>query len=317
MPTPSDNPLQQRLALTIGAFDGVHLGHQALIKRARGVVLDEGHVEVLTFDPAPAIVLAGGGVHAGDQGVLMSLETRRSQLLLAGADEVTVIEVDRELLSLSPEAFIDNWLRPRAPQVVVEGTDFRFGKGRSGGVDLIQSTLGCSIETVDEMHVVLGDGTQVPARSGMVRWLLRAGRVQDAALLLGRPWQLEGTVVEGAKRGRTIGVPTANLDTANRLVPMDGVYRGVAHLPEGSSRAAAVSVGTNATFGPGARTIEVHMLDFDGQIGHYGWPLRVELTGWIRDQVTCSDVESLMQLIRRDLDQVRALHESRDYPVGP
>jgi riboflavin kinase/FMN adenylyltransferase len=311
------SPYSGQTALTIGAFDGVHRGHQALIQACRDAVGEAGRVQVLTFDPSPGQVLSPskGRLHT-----LTSVPMRRALLQAAGADEVTVIPVDIAFLKVEPEAFIDTWVRPHNAAYIVEGPDFRFGRSRRGDLAMLGAlglTQGGVINVLEEQCATLSDGTQVPIRSGTIRWLLEAGRVDQAANLLGRPYALHGPVVRGAQRGRTIGVPTANVDTGALLVPMDGVYAGIGHLPNGSTVPAAISIGSNLTFGEGPRSVEAHLLDFDGAIGDYDWTLSIDLISWVRDQVMCSGIDELKACIARDLDIVRAAVAAHDYAVAP
>ena len=309
-----------QIALTIGMFDGVHRGHQALIQAARLAVGRKGTVVAITFDPNPAEVLRtpdDGDVPAQR---LTSVQRREKLLLAAGADQVQVIAVDRAFLDQSAEAFLQAHVLPHRPTVLVEGDDFRFGKGRSGDLDLLRAlegTHGWSVEVVDECMATLGDGVQVPVRSSMVRWLLLAGRVREAGTLLGRAFVLDGAVCKGAQRGRLLGVPTANVSTGDLLVPMDGVYAGVGVLPDGQRVPAAISIGTNPTFGDEHRSVEAHLLDFNGAIGDYGWTLELELHRWLRDQVACSDTDALLALIHRDIEAVRAACSLSDYAFAP
>ncbi len=304
-------------ALTIGAFDGVHRGHQALIQACRRAVGPSGRVEVLTFDPPPSRILHGPNV---EPNALASVLSRQALLKAAGADAVTIIPVDGEFLRLEPEAFIEAWVAPRGASCIVEGPDFRFGRRRRGDLAMLGALgviSGGITQVLEEQHAALSDGTLVPLRSGMIRWLLGAGRVQEAASLLGRGYAIEGPVVMGEQRGRTIGVPTANMETGAMLVPMDGVYAGIGCLPDGTRVPAAVSIGSNRTFGDGPRTVETHLLGFEGTIGDYGWTLSIEFIGWIRDQVTCDGLAALKALIERDLDIVRAAAAAQDYAVAP
>ena len=297
-------------------FDGVHLGHQVLVRAARQAI-GEGCVEILTFDQAPSAVL---GSSKQDQGRLMTAAYRRACLHSVGADVVQDMPVNAALLALSPEAFIDEWVVPRRPSVLVEGEDFRFGRGRAGDVALLEKLgdkHGWRVHVVPSQVSTLADGVQVEVRSGSIRWLLAAGRVAEAASLLSRPYRLQGCVVSGARRGRTLGVPTANLNVDDAVVPMHGVYAAVGRTPDGLVYPAAVSIGTNATFGPGETTIEAHLLDFDGPLGDYGWVLELDLVRWIRDQVTCADVEALKTLIERDVACTRAAVALGDYAFAP
>ena len=182
---------------------------------------------------------------------------------------------------------------------------------------MLERVCSCPVVVVDEVMASLADGQQVPVRSGRVRWLLQAGRVREAGALLGRAPMLDGQVVQGAQRGRDLGWPTANLDCSGLLVPMDGVYAGVGVTPDGRRYRAGVSIGTNPTFGEGGRTVEAHLLDFDGPVGMYDWPLQLELHAFVREQITCSDVDELCALISRDLRAVRATVSAGDYAFAP
>lgn len=307
-------------ALTIGMFDGVHRGHQALVEAARRAVGPEGTVVAMTFDPNPADVL-----RKPDSGDLLaqqltSVQRREALLLAAGADQVQVIAVDRAFLDQSAEDFLQTHVLPHRPTVLVEGDDFRFGRRRLGDLELLRAagdTHGWSVNVVDECMATLGDGTHVPVRSSMVRWLLLAGRVREAGTLLGRAFVLDGPVCKGAQRGRLLGVPTANVATGDLLVPLDGVYAGVGVLPDGHRVPAAISIGTNPTFGDEHRSVEAHLLDFDGAIDDYGWTLELELHRWLRDQVACSDTDALLALIHRDIEAVRAACSLADYAFAP
>lgn len=307
-------------ALTIGMFDGVHRGHQALVEAARRAVGPEGTVVAMTFDPNPADVL-----RKPDSGDLLakqltSGQRREALLLAAGVDQVQVIAVDRAFLDQSAEDFLQTHVLPHRPTVLVEGDDFRFGRRRLGDLELLRAagdTHGWSVNVVDECMATLGDGTHVPVRSSMVRWLLLAGRVREAGTLLGRAFVLDGAVCKGAQRGRLLGVPTANVATGDLLVPLDGVYAGVGVLPDGQRVPVAISIGTNPTFGDEHRSVEAHLLDFDGAIDDYGWTLELELHRWLRDQVACSDTDALLALIHRDIEAVRAACSLADYAFAP
>jgi len=292
-------------AITIGNFDGVHLGHRALVASARAAVGADGSVTVVTFDPPPAVVLG-----RADRPERLALLDRRVSLLRdAGADNVVVCRVDRALLAQSAEAFLDSTVMPLQPTVVVEGPDFHFGRGRSGDNDTLAAygrRHGFDVQVVEPVVEVLSDLRRVPVRSSVIRWLLERGRVSEAERLLGRPWLIEGAVVPGDRRGRDIGCPTANLDHGELVLPADGVYAGRARCEAGVF-AAAVSIGRKPTFDLTPRVLEAHLLDWDGPVDAYGWHLEIEFMGWIRDQVKYGDVRSLMDQITRDLDATRSL----------
>ncbi|MDE0889406.1 MAG: riboflavin biosynthesis protein RibF [Phycisphaerales bacterium] len=295
------------LGLTIGNFDGVHLGHRRLLDAGRSVLGDTGRLVAVTFDPSPAVVLG----KAADP-PLVSLQRRRRLLRRAGADEVLVLETDRRLLSLDPDAFLDHLdaALGSSPDWVIEGPDFRFGRRREGTVETLQELgriRGFKVRVEEELSIPLQDGQVMPARSSAVRQLLKLGRVEDASRLLGAPHVLHGRVVQGDQRGRTIGIPTANLDLEGTFLPGDGVFAGVAVLPDGSRRAAAVSIGTKPTFEETPRVAEVHVLDWEGKLDDYGWRLDAELHRRLRGQYRYDDLSSLQAQIDRDLADVRAV----------
>ncbi|MEE2680798.1 MAG: bifunctional riboflavin kinase/FMN adenylyltransferase [Planctomycetota bacterium] len=295
-------------SLTIGNFDGVHLGHRSLVERARARASD-GRVLAVTFEPHPAAVLEARRAPRR----LTPAPLRRALLESLGVDEVIELEPTAELLALDGADFIE-FLRGRhAFDTVVEGADFRFGRGRSCGIDELESIgdrLGFGVEVVDDVSVTLEDRTILDVRSTAIRWLLTQGRVVDAAIALGRAHQLQSTVVKGDQRGRDLGFPTANLEPNDTLLPADGVYAGIATLPDGARVPAAISVGTKPTFGPNQRVCEAHLIDHDAPLDEYGWPLQLEFTRYLHQQFAYAGVEPLIDRIRRDCDDAR-LHAPR------
>lgn len=290
-------------ALTIGHFDGVHLGHRALVRAAREAAGPQGKVIVLAFDPHPLSVL-----RPADAPVRLSrFERRREWLLEAGADEVERLSPTRELLAQTSESFLAGLVGRHRPAAIVEGPDFHFGRDRSGSVQTIRdlaATHGYRAIVVDQVERALADHTIVPVRSSLVRWLVAAGRVRDAALLLGRPYELQGPVVGGEGRGgRDLGVPTANLDHDDLLLPADGIYAGRARAPDGTVYAAAISVGTKPTFGRHPRLCEAHLIGYGGVPGHYGWTLTLEFHEWLRDQIRYTGPGPLIEQLQRDIER--------------
>lgn len=301
-------------ALTIGTFDGVHRGHAALVRAARTAVGPEGRVVVLVLDPHPQSVLRPGTEPAR----LSTAAQRRSRLLEVGADEVEVIPPTAELLGQSPEAFIKGLFARRPFHVIVEGPDFRFGAARAGDNQLLAAlgrAMGFDSLVVPPVEAVLEDHSIVPARSTVARWLIRHGRVADAAVLLDRPYEVDGVVVRGDRRGRTIGYPTANIDTPC-LLPADGVYGGWATLEDGRRLRAAISVGTKPTFDGAERALEAYfMLPGERETGwrplaglaEYGWRVRLSFVAFIRDQVKFAGLEPLLQQMDRDCERIGAV----------
>lgn len=297
--------MSRHLAVTIGSFDGVHLGHQALLRAARRKVGPEGRVVALTFDPHPATVLVPGMVVER-----LSDFPRRSRWLAdAGADEVVQLRPTPEFLAQSPSQFANDLVNRFHPAAIVEGTGFRFGKGRAGSLETLRElgrSLGFEVIEVPAVETVLTDHTIVPVSSTLTRWMLRHGRVRDAAKLLGRPYAVAGPVVQGEQRGRDIGIPTANIDVGELMLPADGVYVGEAMLEDGRVFRAAISVGTNPTFSSDSiRTCEAHLLDFDGPVGEYGWRLELFFHDWLRDQVAFANLSLLVEQIHRDIERAR------------
>ncbi|MBL0921340.1 MAG: bifunctional riboflavin kinase/FMN adenylyltransferase [Phycisphaerales bacterium] len=304
-----------RTALTIGNFDGVHIGHRALLSRARAIAGAGGRVAALVFFPHPLSALDPSRAPA----LLTTLEERTALLRGAGADEVVHLPPTPETLEQSPEAFVRAVCGRYAPAAIVEGADFRFGKGRSGDMALLAELgreLGFEAVAVPEQAFTLHDLSAAPASSTLVRWLLDHGRVRDASAALGRPYAMVGTVVRGDQRGRLLNMRTANLDSPV-LAPGDGVYAGVAQLPDGSRWPAAVSVGTNPTFNGRTRRAEAHVIGWTGPpdpADEYGWPIRVEFHAWLRGQIRFDGVEPL---VRQMQDDLRRALEVLSLPPAP
>jgi riboflavin kinase/FMN adenylyltransferase len=270
-----------RRAAAIGTFDGVHRGHRRVIEAAAAAGL---RTVVVTFDPHPRIVF-GTPVE-----LLVPLERRIELLHEAGADDVLVLRFDERLAALEPEQFAESALRVAGIEVVAAGDGFRFGRGRSGDLALLER-LGFDVRRVPLVESV---------SSSHIRKLLTAGDVRAAAALLGRPPEVEGTVVHGDHRGRLLGFPTANLQTPpGVLVPKLGIYAGatLAHK-------SAISIGTNPTYGGTERRAEAHLLDFDGDL--YGRRLVVELWARLRDEAAFRSEAELVDAIAADCADARA-----------
>jgi len=276
---PAELPATER-AVAIGTFDGVHRGHLAVIDAARKAGL---RTSVVTFDPHPRSVL-GGGVE-----LLATLKRRLELLDDAGVEDVLVLRFDEGLAALPADEFAERMLRGIGAEVVAAGETFRFGRGREGDLELLER-LGFDVRRVPLVENV---------SSTRVRELVHAGEIERAARLLGRPPEVEGTVVRGDGRGRELGFPTANLDVPEGLlVPPDGVYAGWA-----LDRRAAVSIGTNPHFDGVERRVEAHLLDFDGDL--YGRRLVVQLWIPIREQRRFESLEELVAAIGDDVERTR------------
>ncbi len=277
--SPADLSADAR-AVAIGTFDGVHLGHKRVIDAA----LAAGPMPtVVTFDPHPRIAL-------GNQVELLTTLERRLELFEAlGIADTLVLEFTPDTARLEPEEFVDSVLRPIGTQVLVAGENFRFGRARSGDLDLL-AMLGFDVRPVPLVEHV---------SSTQLRHLLRAGEIERAATLFGRPPELDGTVVTGDARGGTLGFPTANLSVDPQLlVPAYGIYAGAV----GKTRA-AISIGTNPHYGGDERRIEVFLLDFEGDL--YGRRLVVELWKRLRDERAFESEQDLIDQIALDVDETR------------
>lgn len=273
--------MREPRAVAIGTFDGVHRGHLSVI----GSAVDSGLAPtVITFEPHPRVVL-------GNRVELISTLERRLELLAAAGVETTLVaSFTPELMRLRPEEFAQSYLAAIGAEAVVAGDDFRFGVRRSGDLELL-ARLGYQVLPVPEVASV---------SSTEIRRAVRDGDVATAARMLGRPHELDGTVVAGDQRGGELGYPTANIaQDPNLLYPGDGVYAGLTreHL-------AAVSIGTNPHYGGTERRIEPFLLDYSGDL--YGERLVVELWERLRDQSVFDSEQALVDQIARDVEATRS-----------
>jgi riboflavin kinase / FMN adenylyltransferase len=287
--------------VTIGNFDGVHRGHQVLLRRAVHAAHDAGvRAVAVTFHPHPAAVLRPGS----EPPALQPLDERIAGLAEAGVDLVLVLAFTAELAALSAEAFVSRVLvdRLRATRVIV-GTNFRFGHRAAGDVVTLVELGGPAGFTTEAVTLLEEEGAAIS--SSTIRGQLAAGEVDWVAGALGRPFTLTGEVVAGDGRGRTIGVPTANLAVPGGLqLPADGVYAGWAEA--GLLRAPAITnVGVRPTFAGGDRSVEVHLLDATADL--YGETLTVSFEHRIRAEQRFDGVDALVAQIRDDIASARAL----------
>ena len=293
------------LVATIGNFDGVHLGHRAIVSAARHAAGASGRVVAVTFEPLPVAVLRPDAAPAR----LTDASRRRELLLGAGCDEVVELDPRLGILKETPQAFVAG-LRAKVPfDAVAEGGDFRFGAGRSGDVATlaaIGARDGFRAIEVPEVLEPLADGFLVPARSTAIRWLLSVGRVADAARLLGRPHAVRGHVESGDRRGRGLGFPTANVVSPGAALPADGVYAGDADA-DGRTWPAAISVGTKPTFGGTRRTLEVHLVGCSRPLDDYGWTVEVRFRRWLREQWRFPGPDALVAQLRHDVARAASL----------
>jgi riboflavin kinase/FMN adenylyltransferase len=298
-------------AVAIGAFDGVHLGHQAVLRlvhdlaRARGL-----SATVLTFDRHPAEIVRPESAPC----LLTTLEQKLELLEATGAvDECLVLTFDVARSKEPAEQFVEELLASvMHARLVVVGADFHFGYRRHGDVPLLQR-MGAEVgfETIGLGLVASPDGMSVasdaaPYSSTRVRMLLANGDVEGAAAILGRPHEVRGPVEHGDGRGRQLGFPTANVSVPERIcLPADGVYAGTFAATDGVERPAALSIGRRPTFYAehGLLLLEAHVLDFDGDL--YDQPARVRFHRRLRAQVRFENVDELVAQMQRDVDAVR------------
>jgi riboflavin kinase/FMN adenylyltransferase len=267
-------------AIALGTFDGVHLGHRRVVEAAKAAGLP---TTVVTFDPHPRIAL-------GNQVALLTTLERRIELLEELGVDVHVVPFTSDLALQTPEEFAESVLRPLGAKVVAAGENFRFGRGRSGDLTTLAG-LGFDVRAVPLVEGV---------SSSRIRQLVAAGEIEGAAQLLGRPPEVEGTVVAGDARGGTLGYPTANLAVpAEILVPAYGIYAG-----QVGDHRAAISIGVNPHYGGKERRVEAFLLDFEGDL--YGWRLVVELWKRLRSEQAFDSEQALIDQIARDVEQARA-----------
>jgi riboflavin kinase/FMN adenylyltransferase len=291
-----------RACVAVGNFDGVHRGHQALVSRAvAAAAAGDGAAVVLTFDPHPARVISSRPAPPA----LMTLDQKSSALSRLGVQALAVLPFTPEVAAAPPAEFAERVLhRALGAVAVVVGDNFRFGRGRAGDVAAMRELGNALGFRVLDVPPVLVDGERVS--SSRIREALARGDARVAARLLGRPHWVEGRVVTGDGRGRTIGVPTANVQTGGEMLPALGVYAAWC-WPEGTFPAipAVVNVGRRPTFGGGDVSVEAHLLDFDGDL--YGRSAALGFVAQLRPEKAFSGADALVAQIREDIRAARAV----------
>lgn len=287
--------------VALGNFDGFHLGHQAVVGRAVARARAEGRPAlVATFDPHPVRFFSPDAPPFR----LTTLDQRARLFAAAGADAMVVFRFDAALAALSAEAFIAERLAGLLGAAgVVTGEDFTFGRGRGGNVDLLR-TLGPAHGIAAEAvaPVMLGDE---PVSSSRIRAALQAGDCAAAARLLTRPFAIAGEVRHGAKLGRTIGYPTANLDLGSYLRPAYGIYAVRGRLPGGQIAGGAANLGIRPSFDPPVELLEPYFFDFSGDL--YGQTIEVELIAYLRPEARFDTLDALVAQMDRDCAAARAI----------
>lgn len=292
--------IQKPTVLTLGVFDGLHLGHQRIMKTVvERAVAVEAVPTAITFDPHPRAVLHPESAPP----LLQTLDQRLANLELLGIEQTIVVKFDRDFAAQPAEDFLHEIIHDRLhAREVYLGKGFAFGKDRGGNIELLRkmsSLLGFVADEVPEVQI---RGQRIS--SSKIRGLLAEGRVNLARRMLGRPYGVEGVIIRGDRRGHTIGFPTANLKPHNRVVPKFGVY-ATATLVEGAWRRSITNIGVRPTFGTDPEpSIESYIFDFDGDL--YGDVLRVRFLHRLRDERKFNGIDELKAQIRRD--SARALN---------
>jgi riboflavin kinase/FMN adenylyltransferase len=295
---------QKETLLTVGVFDGVHLGHQRLLTHLRNEAQQRDLLTgVVTFKSHPQKVLSPGSKLLW----LSNLETRTNLLRSFGIDVIVTLPFTPQLVELTAREFVQllkDYLKMRG---LVVGPDFALGKNREGGADqlrLLGHEMGFIVEVVPP--VVL-DGQVIS--SSAVRLALAQGDMETVEKLFGRPFSLSGQVVTGDRRGRVLGFPTANLDVEpEQALPSDGVYVTVAHIDH-ESLPSVTNIGVRPTFGGGKRLVEAYLLDYEGELREQ--KLRIDLLDKLRDEKHFDTAEELKAQIRKDVEQAKAFLDKR------
>lgn len=285
-------------AVSVGNFDGVHRGHGSLVRVLKNwAVRVNGPAVAVTFDPPPVALLNPASL----QPPLTTIRQRSELLHALGIEHVVVLRADSSLLALSAGSFIEDVIQKQLhARAIIEGGNFRFGRNREGDCALLETLEYRSNINFEEVPI----GPEAIS-SSKIRAALKQGDIQLANDLLGRAYSITGTVMEGVRRGRTLGVPTANLDQMPVLIPAAGVYAARVKVTD-KVWPAAVNVGPNPTFGEHARKVEVHLIGFEGDL--YGQMLEVSFIKRLRDTKPFPSVDALKQQLQIDIaDAMRVL----------
>jgi riboflavin kinase/FMN adenylyltransferase len=297
----------ERSVITIGAYDGVHLGHQEVIRQVRHLASElHARSAVVTFDRHPATI-----VRPESAPQLLTDDDQRLELLTAtGVDGTVIVRFDEAQAQEAPEAFVERVLVDvLAVRAIVVGEDFHFGRHRGGNVAMLED-LGrrFDFDVVPLELVPREDGVDEPVSSTAIRRALAGGNVALAGSMLGRPFEARGVVVLGDQRGRLLGFPTANVEVPNRVcLPSDGVYAGEYERPDGSVYPCAINLGRRPTFYEHAdhSLLEAHLLDFEGDL--YGERAVVRFEHFLRSERKFDGIDSLVAQLKHDIEHARQL----------
>lgn len=292
---------------TIGVFDGVHVGHQEVFRMVR-VVADRLDVAsaVVTFDNHPALVVRPRSAPR----LLTTLEQKLELIDAQGIDYAYVVHFDAERAGTHPDVFVEQvFVDALHAKAIVVGEDFHFGRGRSGNVDALRrigEEWGFEVHALELIQH--SDEAREPVSSTKIRRALAGGDVARAALMLGRPYEVRGTVQEGDRRGQLIGFPTANIPVTKMMAwPADAVYAGWCDLPDGSRHPCAINIGRRPTFYEHAEQslLEAHLIDFDGDL--YGVQVAVSFVAFLRSERKFEGIDQLAIQLKKDVDNARKL----------
>lgn len=291
-------------AVTIGNFDGVHVGHARIVAQLRTAAARVGGPAIVfTFDPHPVRLL-----RPMEAPPPLTWTDRKADLLgLMSVDAMIAYPTDEALLKLTPAEFFEHIIRDQlGARAIVEGPNFRFGKARAGTIDVLRQLAEVAKISVDVVEPVVLGGEVVS--SSRVRRLIAEGNLEAADQLLTQPYRIRGMVVHGVGRGNKIGFPTANVDAIDTLLPGPGVYAGCVRIA-GTPRAAAMNIGPNPTFGEHALKVEVHIIDWQGSL--YGTVLEVDFLARLRDIQRFDNVDLLKNQLHADIDGARRVFRDR------
>ena len=308
--------IKKGCVLTIGNFDGVHLGHQEILTIAKQTATKNAtQLLVMTFESHPAVVLHPQKTF----GILTPLELKKHLLAEFGVDCLCILKSDLELLSLSPADFVEQFLvKNLQPTIVVEGDSFNFGSGRAGSLHTLKklgAEKGFLVSEIQAEEVKLSTGQTAKISSTLIRDMLESGRVADAAAAIGRPYRLIGQVISGHGKGKQLGFPTANLEPAQQIIPAEGVYAGFVEIGDSEEEVcpakekipAALSIGRAETFGSdNLLATEAHILTDDVGDLHDKW-LAMDFIKQIRDQIKFENEKELAKQIAKDCEKTKEI----------
>jgi riboflavin kinase / FMN adenylyltransferase len=291
--------LAQPLHLALGVFDGVHIGHQAVIARAIEAAKNEGGLAgLVTFDPHPIRVIAPGKAPTS---LLATLQHKAEIVRELGITLFIPLHFDPAMAALDPAEFIKKLVAGRAKTIAV-GEDWRFGHHRSGDVTLLKQHASVGSFQLAAVPPVMFDGERIS--SSRIRQAIRDGNLTAARGMLGRPYAVSGIVVEGQKLGRTLGFPTANIQTNDAQLPPDGVWAVITTLADGREMEGVANLGKRPSVVGSHRALEVHLFDFTGDL--YGQACEVQFEKWLRDEIRFDSLDGLKFQIQQDTKTAKA-----------